>query len=907
MPGALSCGEPALADPDERDERDERVGRDERDGRDQPGRSRRKMSMSQETKTIAPRTGSTLELQGLAGLSEEEARLRLVAEGANELPNEQQRGLLAIALEVAREPMFLMLVAAGAIYLLMGEPTDALMLLGFVFVVMAITVVQERRTERALEVLRDLSSPRASVIRGGEHRRIAGREVVRGDLIVLAEGDRVPADALLRRALNLATDESLLTGESVPVRKLPSLQATTLDQPGGDDLPSVFSGTLVTAGQGIAEVIATGARSELGKIGRALKEVVPEATLLQKETRRLVRGFAIVGLLACAVVVVTFALTRGGGAEAWKQGLLAGIALAMATLPEEFPVVLTVFLALGAWRISRSNVLTRRMPAIEMLGAATVLCVDKTGTLTQNRMTLRKLSAAGTTLDLTEPGELPERLGELLTFAILASSRDPFDPMEKALHEAGARLLRGAEQQRSSWSMTREYPLAPEMLAVTHAWTAGRDGEVVIASKGAPEAIAELCRLTPDERASLLREVATLASAGLRVLGVAKAAAAEADLPSAHRDLHLTFLGLVGLEDPIRPTVPAAVAECATAGVRVVMITGDYPATALSIARQAGLATGEQVITGAELERMTDAELARRVREVQVFARVVPQQKLRIVEALKAAGEIVAMTGDGVNDAPALKSAHIGISMGKRGTDVAREAASLVLLDDDFSSIVAAIRLGRRIFDNIKKAVAFILAVHVPIVGLSMLPVFIPSWPLLLFPVHIVFLELIIDPSCSLIFEAEEAEADVMSRRPRSPDERLFSWSTIGISLAQGLSVLVACLVVFVLARQDHAPEAARGLTFATLVVAFLMVILVNRSWVRSAFSMIEAKNPALRWVLLGATSLLTIVLFVPGAQHLLHFAPLHPTDLALALGAGVASVTWFELFKLVRRARTKP
>lgn len=865
------------------------------------------MSMSQETKTTAPKTGAALDLQGLAGLSEDEARQRLVAEGANELPSEQQRGLLAIALEVAREPMFLMLVAAGAIYLLMGEPADALMLLGFVFVVMAITVVQERRTERALEVLRDLSSPRALVIRGGVHRKIPGREVVRGDLIVLAEGDRVPADALLRRALNLATDESLLTGESVPVRKLPNQEATALDQPGGDDLPSVFSGTLVTAGQGIAEVIATGARSELGKIGRALKEVVPEATLLQKETRRLVRGFAIVGLLACAVVVVTFALTRGGGAEAWKQGLLAGIALAMATLPEEFPVVLTVFLALGAWRISRSNVLTRRMPAIEMLGAATVLCVDKTGTLTQNRMTLRKLSAAGAAADLTEPGELPERLGELLTFAILASSRDPFDPMEKALHEAGARLPRAAEQQRASWSMSREYPLSPELLAVTHAWTTGRGDEVVIASKGAPEAIAQLCRLSPDERASLLREVATLASAGLRVLGVAKAVATEADLPGAHRDLHLTFLGLVGLEDPLRPAVPAAVAECATAGIRVVMITGDYPATALSIARQAGLTTNEQVLTGPELERMTDPELARRVREVQVFARVVPQQKLRIVEALKAAGEIVAMTGDGVNDAPALKSAHIGIAMGKRGTDVAREAASLVLLDDDFSSIVAAIRLGRRVFDNIKKAIAFILAVHVPIVGLSMLPVFIPSWPLLLFPVHIVFLELIIDPSCSLIFEAEEAEADVMSRRPRSPDERLFSWSTIGIALAQGLSVLAACLAVFLLARQAHTPDAARGLTFTTLVVAFLMVILVNRSWVRSAFSMLDEKNPALRWVLLGATTLLAVVLFVPGAQRLLHFAPLHLTDLALALAAGVLSVTWFELLKLARRARAKP
>lgn len=862
--------------------------------------------MSQETKTDAPRVGSALDLRGLAGLSEDDARQRLEAEGPNELPTEKRRGVFGIALEVVREPMFLMLVAAGGIYLLMGEPSDALMLLGFVFVVMTITVVQERRTERALDALRDLSSPRALVVRGGAQRRIAGREVVRGDLLVLAEGDRVPADAILRRAQNVATDESLLTGESVPVRKLPSVDATSMDTPGGDDLPSVFSGTLVTAGQGLAEVVAIGGRSELGKIGRALKKVVPEATLLQRETRRLVRVFAIVGLLACAVVVVTFGVTRGGGADAWKEGFLAGVALAMATLPEEFPVVLTVFLALGAWRISRSNVLTRRMPAIEMLGAATVLCVDKTGTLTQNRMTLRRLVASGEEVDVPEAVELPGGLGELLSSAVLASRRDPFDPMEKALHEAGERLLRGADHPPPSWTLIREYPLSPELLAVSHAWSVGAGDEVVVATKGAPEAIADLCNLAGEARARLLAEVATLASAGLRVLGVARGQTTEAALPSAQRDLRLTFVGLVGLEDPLRPTVPPAVKECATAGVRVVMITGDYPATALSIARQAGLAAGDRVITGPELERMSDAELTRRVKDVRVFARVVPEQKLRIVEALKAAGEIVAMTGDGVNDAPALKSAHIGIAMGGRGTDVAREAASLVLLDDDFSSIVAAIRLGRRIFDNIKKAVAFILAVHVPIVGLSMIPVFVPSWPLLLFPVHIVFLELIIDPSCSLIFEAEEAEDDVMQRQPRSPDERLFAWSTVGVALGQGASVLGACIGVFVLAREEHTPDAARGLTFATLVVAFLAVILVNRSWSRSAVSMFRTRNAALRWVLVGTAAVLAIVLFVPAARDLLHFAPLHPTDLALALGAGAVCVVWFELWKLVRRLRAR-
>jgi Ca2+-transporting ATPase len=726
---------------------------------------------------------------------------------------------------------------------------------------------------------------------------------VRGDLLVLAEGDRVPADGLLRRGINLSTDESLLTGESVPVRKVPSVDARVVDKPGGDDLPSVFSGSLVTAGQGIVEVAASGLRSELGKIGKALGQVAPEPTLLQQETGRLVRTFAIVGLLACALVVVVFALTRGGGADVWKQGFLAGIAMAMATLPEEFPVVMTVFLALGAWRISRSHVLTRRMPAVETLGAATVLCVDKTGTLTQNQMTLRELAASGNSIDLaTLAGALPETMHGLLENAILASKRDPFDPMERALHVAGDRLIKNTEHLHPGWSLAKEYPLTPGLLAVSHAWTTGKDDEVVVASKGAPEAIADLCHLTPAQQDSLSRDVATLASQGLRVLGVARGLTSVKSLPEKPHDLSLELVGLLGFEDPLRPTVPAAVAECQAAGVRVVMITGDYPATAQSIARQAGLANCETVVSGSELDRMSDEELARRIRDVQVFARVVPEQKLRIVIALKANKEVVAMTGDGVNDAPALKAAHIGIAMGGRGTDVARESASLVLLDDDFSSIVAAIRLGRRIYDNIKKAAAFILAVHVPIAGLSMIPVFFGDWPLLLLPVHIVFLQLIIDPSCALIFEAEDAEANVMQRPPRSPDERLFSMRTVGVAVMQGLSVLVVCLGVFLIARADHSPDAARALTFATLVVAFVVIILVNRSWTRSAFAMLRVPNPALRWVVLGACGLLAAVLVVPFAQRLFHFAPLHAMDLILSLGAGFVCVLWFELVKLVRR-----
>ncbi len=860
-----------------------------------------KAQKKEHVKTTA-RGAAVLDLGGFQGITEKEAKARQQKEGLNDLPSQQKRGLFPIVLEVMREPMFLMLVAAGILYLMMGEPGDALMLLGFVVVVIAITIIQERRTEKALDALRDLSSPRALVIRDGIHRRIPGIEVVRGDILVLSEGDRVPADAVLRRAINLSVDESLLTGESVPVRKKPSPDAQKLDRPGGDDLPSVFSGTLVTAGQGLAEVLGAGMRTELGKIGKALQQVQTEDTLLQKETARLVRVLAFVGLSLCAVVVVVYALTRGGSAACWKEGFLAGIAMAMAILPEEFPVVLTVFLALGAWRISRKQVLTRRMPAVETLGAATVLCVDKTGTLTLNKMTLKRLAARGRSIILDKStGKLPEGLHALLENAILASKKDPFDPMERALHKAGEHFLMQTEHLHPAWTLAREYPLAPGLLAVSQAWQCGEGDKAVVAAKGAPEAIADLCHLPPERREALAREVAELASEGLRVLAVACAETLVSGLPEEHHALELKFVGLLGFEDPLRPTVPAAVKECQTAGIRVLMITGDYPQTAQSIARQAGLRNCDQVITGPELDRMPDDELAKRIREIQIFARVVPEQKLRIVNALKANREIVAMTGDGVNDAPALKAAHIGIAMGGRGTDVARESAALVLLDDDFSSIVAAVRLGRRIFDNIKKAIAFIVTVHVPIAGLSILPVFFPDWPLLLLPVHIVFLELIIDPSCSLVFEAEEAETGVMKRPPRDSKERLFSRATILISLMQGLSVLAVCLGVFLVARQNHSPDAARALTFATLVVSFVMVILANRSWSRTIIGSLRVPNAALWWVLGMTAAFLALVLLVPAARSLFHFAPLQYGDLALSLGAGLVCVIWFELLKLTR------
>ena len=836
------------------------------------------------------------------GLSDEEAAARIIRHGFNELPSSKPRSIVRIALEVVREPMLLLLLACGSTYLLLGDVEEAIILLIFVAVVIAITLYQERKTERALEALRDLSSPRALVVRGGERKRIAGRDVVPGDVLVLSEGDRVPADGVLLTAVNLATDESLLTGESVPVRKEATSNDPEMARPGGDDLPFVFSGTLVVRGAGLACAKATGSQTELGKIGKSLGEVEEEPSLLQRDTRHIVRVLALAGLALCSLLVVVYGLTRGD----WLRGFLAALTLAMAILPEELPVVLTVFLALGAWRMSRNRVLTRRMPAIETLGAATTLCVDKTGTLTVNRMSVMRLYAGGADYDFrTQPvSGVPEAFHELAEFAMLASQPDPFDPMDRAIRTLGDEALHGTEHLHANWNVVREYPLARSLLAISQVWVSADSAQFVIAAKGAPEAIADLCHL-PAQDASLVNErVAALASEGLRVLGVAKARFPSTTLPDQQHDFEFVFLGLIALADPIRPAVPKAVEECQAAGIRVIMITGDYPGTAMSIAHQIGLESEGGAITGPEVAAMSDETLRDRVTRANVFARAVPEQKLQFVNALKAHGEIVAMTGDGVNDAPALKAAHIGIAMGQRGTDVAREAADLVLLDDDFSSIVQAVRLGRRIFDNLKKAVAYIFAIHVPIAGLSLFAVLF-RWPLILEPIHVAFLELIIDPACSIVFEAEEEEPDVMRRPPRAASERLFNRQMVVMSLLQGFGVLAIVMAIFAAAlRTGHDAADARTLTFATLVIANVALIAANRSWSKTIVAILRTPNAAMWWVAGGALAFLGLALYVPFLQALFHFSTLHPNDIALCVGAGAASMVWFEALKAVQRRR---
>ena len=600
------------------------------------------------------------------------------------------------------------------------------------------------------------------------------------------------------------------------------------------------------------------------------------------------------------LVILIYGFTRGN----WLNGILSGLTLSMAMLPEEFPVVLIIFLTLGAWRISKSQVLTRRAPAIETLGAATVLCTDKTGTLTLNAMHLAALCVKGAyyNIDTEKADVLPEVVHDLVEYGILASQKDPFDPIEKEVKRLGEFYLSGSEHVHNNWRIIKEYPLSKALLALSHVWESPDKRNYVIAAKGSPEAIADLCHFSQLQQNEMKVCIEEMASRGLRVLGVAKASFKKTDLPDVQHDFPFTFVGLLGFIDPVRAAVPASIREAHEAGMRVIMITGDYPGTAVYIAKQIGLKNPEQCITGPELEAMDHLQLRERIKTVNVFARVVPEQKLLIVNALKANGAVVAMTGDGVNDAPALKSANIGIAMGERGTDVAREASALVLLNDDFSSIVHAVKLGRRIFDNLKKAIAYIFAIHVPIAGMSLLPVLF-QLPIALLPAHIAFLELIIDPACSIVFEACPDEQDIMKRSPRNLHESLFNKKTFIFSLLQGLSILAVVFTVFWLALYLKKGELeARTLAFATLVFANVMLITTNLSWSKNLFGIIKSKNQALLWVVSGAIVALGFVIYVPMLRNLFHFSVLSLEDLFIALASGTVSLVWFEGLKALNK-----
>ena len=808
----------------------------------------------------------------------------------NELPTAKSKNIGQIALEVVKEPMFVLLLVCSSIYLLLGDYTEGIMLSASILIIIFITFYQYQKTERAIESLRQLSSPKAMVIRNGETVKIPGREIVIGDIVLINEGDRIPADGILIHGTNLSVDESMLTGESIPVSK------DTLAYEGSSQ---VFSGTLVVQGSGKLEVNAIGIHTEFGKIGKSLQQIVQDPTRLQKEMKVLIRNLFIIGGFLSVLVVIAFYLTRGD----FIASLLSGLASAMAILPEEFPVVLTIFLAIGAWRLSQQNVLTRKPSAIETLGSATVLCSDKTGTITQNNMVLSTLIKEHFIIEKNEFEENVENIEGLIFTAILASPPESIDPMERAIYAVKKTL---PSSMSPSFSLLKEYPLSKDLFAMTRVLE-DEIGQLYVGTKGAPEAILELCHISDEEKIHLLSKVKMLAKRGQRILGVAKGKVENREFPASQKDFSFEFMGFLGFEDPIRPEVPEAIKQCYSAGIKVIMITGDYPETAKNIGKQAGLNEQDEILTGHDLKNLSESELKEKIRHVNIFARIIPEQKLQIIKALKANGEVVAMTGDGVNDAPALKAADIGISMGGKGTDVARESSSLVLLDDNFSSIVMAIKSGRRIFDNLQKAMGYIIAIHIPIIGLALLPAFFPALPILLMPLHIVFMELIIDPVCSIAFESEKEEIGVMKRPPRDPNMAFFGLKQIFKSSLVGLILLAMVLTVYFFSMQEgHTEGEIRAIAFTSLIIGNIFLILTTLSKTRNAIDVLFEDNISLKIILFVAITMMFLLISVPYLRELFSFEYPGYKHFYLAIAGGFSLLFLMEMYKYVQ-LRLKP
>jgi len=812
--------------------------------------------------------------RGLA--SDEVLRLRS-RDGPNLLPAAPRRGLLQMAWEVMTQPMILLLLVTAGLYGLLGNREDAALLMLSALLVGGLAIYQAHRTERVLHALKDLSAPRCTVIRDGQALRVGSAELVCGDRLVIDEGDRLAADARLVEGGTVQVDESQLTGESLPVPK----------HPGGEGSESSLSaGSLVVQGDGVAVVTATGARTTLGRLGHSLQQLHRRPSRLEAELKQLVRRVAIMALLICLVSSSLHAWRTGS----WSEGLLIGLTLAMSLIPEEFAVVWTVMLAIGAWRLARQGVLTREPQAIEALGTVSVLCVDKTGTLTRNEMTLVALHDGEAPVDVT--GHAPgERAAALLAGAMRASLPHGIEPMDRAIFRAAG----GPPPSDGRFTLGPRLGVGPGRPWVTHWWLDNEAGGTTVWLKGAPEALLAQCSGDPALLARLAECARSWSSEGMRVLAVVGGRADKAsDDGSLPEGLALAPLGLLGFRDPLRADVPAAVAACRAAGMRVVMITGDAPLTARAIALQAGLqAAAPDVLTGVALAGMSDAELRQQLASVQVFARVDPAQKLRIVQALQQRGEVVAMTGDGVNDAPALRAADIGVAMGQRGTDVAREAAALVLLNDDFASLVQAVRAGRRIFANLHQALGYLFAVHVPIVGVSLLPVLMGG-PVLLLPMHVVALELIIDPACSLVFEAEPASANSMRVPPRAASARLFTLRAALRSLAVGgLSFLGVLLVQALGHRAGWSDEGLRLASLASIVAGNLLML----AWFRGRHPRGAPGNTALQVLIAGIGLGWAALLALPALARVFGLPPDLPWQWALLPAAAAlwctAQLAW--------------
>ncbi len=818
----------------------------------------------------------------LSSLTSEEAEALLKKHGPNLIEDKGQVTSLARLKMVLKEPMLMLLVAVAFIYLAIGNAAEGILISCSALLVITIAYIQQTKSDKAIDSLRELSSPRALVFRDGNQVRVSAKDIVPRDWVYIGEGDRVPADGIVVEATNLTIDESLLTGESQPVPKTSLVDGSELARRGNDKLErsnQVFASTLVTSGYGIFHVENTGKHTQVGVIGTSLSNLGSSEFFLSKEVNKTVRLFGIVGMTICISLVFLIGIRQSN----WILGLLSGLAAAMALLPEEFPVILSIFTAIGASRLAKHGILTRNAQAIERLGAIKDLCVDKTGTLTCNKMSV---AAVVSESDIVfEPGakgsQIPEKLKQLVFSAFMASRVTPNDPMEKAIHHLAA-LHSNISDFYSNHSLTKEYPLSSSLLATSTAWDArGLEKMQMIGSKGAPEAIMGLCKLDSNYRKSIDRQVEDLAKEGLRVIGVAEARRVGPVLPTKQEELDFRWLGLIAFEDPMRPQVAEAMNVCRGAGINVIMMTGDYPVTAEAIAKKAGF-SNSHVVTGEQIKKLSKEDLKKILRDTSVFARLAPAQKLRLVRCLQDDGHVVGMTGDGINDAPALRAADVGIAMGLRGTDVAREAADLVLTDDSFISIVDGIKRGRAIFDNIRAAMIYVAAIHVPIAGLAILPA-IFDMPLMLLPAHIVLLELLIDPACSILFETRNASEKLMIEKPRDPKEKIFSKFDLMYSLAQGSIILIASIFLIFLLKENISIGKLRSIIYLQLVLSNIGLVVANFTGGSPKEVLKVLKEPKYAGILIGAFLLLSVFFVWPSFRALFQLEFINPHQLCLA------------------------
>ncbi|MZQ75493.1 MAG: HAD-IC family P-type ATPase [Peptoclostridium sp.] len=817
------------------------------------------------------------------GLTSEEVAKLQEKHGYNEIVPEKKENILHKILHVFEEPMFILLFVAAAVYFFLGEPRDGTTMLVFVVVIAAIEMFQEWRTDKTLKALKDLSAQRVRVIRNGELEDVDSRLLCVGDIFIVEEGEKIPADGEIVEMFDLGIDESILTGESEVVWK--KLEVVQEEQEAHWRRDRCYASTMVTQGTAIIKVTSIGLETEYGKIGLDVASVESEPTPLEKQTRWLVKVCAVIGFVLFVMVFLVTYLHSGSVVS----GILSGVTLAMAMIPEEFPVVLTIFLSMGAWRLANKNSLIRRMPSVETLGSVTVLCVDKTGTLTMNQMAVRD------TWTKPDTGH-----GVLLEVAGLACETEPFDPMEKAILEY-VQVHHINKEELFDKELLFEYPFSSETKMMGHVWEVG--GKPYLTAKGSPESILPLCMLDDTQKNIIDDFQNSMSEKGLRVIAVAHRNGFDT-IPEELSENRLDFVGLIGLADPPRESVPDSIRLCKGAGIRVVMITGDNGVTARSIACQIGLDNCDDVVTGKQIDNMGDEQLRDAVRHANIFARVIPRHKLRIVKALKQNGEIAAMTGDGVNDAPALKYSDIGVAMGMRGTGVAREASDMILLDDNFTTIVDTVRDGRRIYDNIRKAIGYIFVIHIPI-ALMALVVPLMHMPLMLLPIHIVLLELVIDSTCSIVFERQPAEKNIMERPPRNPKEPLVTKNLMAKSILQGLAIFAAAFGSYYYLLQGGSSEnEARTFALAVMIISNIILVYVNQSSTEYAVAGIVnfIKDKVIWTINIAVAAMLLTIIYFPPANEIARTVPLEPLKLMYAVAVAGVATLWWEIAKALTR-----